>query len=232
MTPAWATKLMEEVRQKWEALPPSLLKDSKAGYAVFYCPVPDNTPLLILGLNPGGGPKDTEHQGIIPEEHEYLSCNYSIACKTRKLFEQSGYLWLLKKSVKSNLLFFRTKDKDSWNRVPKCLRKELTKFCDTHVQEIVRQLRPRVILLEGVQTFDQFRARIFPMHGEESSTRRLGTRRIYVSTRSSPGILVIGILHLSGCRPRASTAEMALISENLKTDLVSVGLMPQAQSVP
>ncbi|HEX4113112.1 MAG TPA: hypothetical protein VH020_11300 [Stellaceae bacterium] len=223
MNPIWANDLVDRTSQKLSVLP------QNSGFAVFYCPVPEQADFLILGFNPGGGPEDSERKGAIPEEHEYLSCDYRLARATRDLFAQNDYLGLLKQSVKSNLQFFRTKNVVSWNQIAEEKRHELTEFCDQGVREIVGRLRPKAILLEGVQTFDAFRSRIFCslLCEENSSETRLDGRRVYVSQHSSMG-LIIGILHLSGARPRASAADKALISEKLKSDLCSVGFLPES----
>jgi len=226
MNPMWASDLVDRAGKKLSALAESDLKDS--GFAVFYCPVPEYTDLLILGFNPGGGSNDFDQKGAIPQQHEYVDCNYPLAKATRELFGQSGYLWLLKQSVKSNLQFFRTKNVASWNQIAEETRQELTEFCDQGVKEIVSRLRPKAILLEGVQTFDVFRSRIFPslLCERNVSDARLRGRRVYISQHSSMG-LIVGILHLSGARPHASAADKAIISERLKSDLSSVGFLPR-----
>ncbi len=222
MTDDWAHSLLDRTWAEWQGIDGTgALGELKAqGFAVFFSPVPETTPLLILGLNPGGDINDFREADArkIPETHDYLLWNYPLARAMRGLFERMGEADLLKASVKSNLLFFRTPTFSAWRELPAPLRDRLTVFCDDAVREMVDKLRPRTILLEGMSTFDRFRAM-----GSPGDTFRIarelrpaGRRRVYVSAMRGP-TRVIGILHLSGARPSAQ--DLREIEKALKEDL-------------
>lgn len=228
MTILWATDMVAKIDAKWmevsgDASPyPADLK--KSGYAVFYSPVRKRPPLLILGLNPGGGEKDFDRNANrkIPDRHEYLCADYKLARLTRGLFREIGFEGRLAESVKSNLLFFSTKHGiEDWKRVPEPLRTELRNLCEDGVREMVDKLRPQSILLEGIGTYERFRDFLFPKMMNSQSEPVVGPDGwIYVSNKLQ-GTPVIGILHLSGARGTTNET-ISMIGKALRKDLALI----------
>ncbi|MGA1861628.1 hypothetical protein OWM07_01900 [Deferribacter thermophilus] len=164
MCKKWATDLLNEVKKVWEETENNHLKNN--GFAVFYSKVRKNPELMIIGYNPGGGDKDFNIEDVfnLDKEHEYIKYSgkynknekYKTAEVMYKLFEEIRKLELLEKSVKLNLIFFRSKSEKEWQSLDKNSRILLEQFCFDKIKEIIDFLNPKTILLEGIKTFDLF----------------------------------------------------------------------------
>jgi hypothetical protein len=216
----WAKGIREETLGKWDSL-----KDkynfSKYGFDVFYSPIFENPDLMILGYNPGGD----EDSNFTPEsalatrlEHEYFTENYRLAVMMKTIFHKIDKIELLRKSVKLNLIFFRSRNKNQYITIPKNIRNEMEEFCFDKINQIISRLNPKVIITEGVQTFDILK-RILEKSGllflsEPRKPEEKGRR---VCCKAEAGSMkIIGLLHLSGARPRPNEGELNLIIDALK----------------
>lgn len=204
----WAESLTADVDKIWSEH--AFLKN---GFAVFYSPVIPNPELLIVGFNPGGDSSsfDRARANQIPKQHEYLYENFAIAKKMRSLFESIEALPALERSVKTNLLFFRSPSIAHWNKVNPKHRSKLETFCGGKVGEIIAVLRPRFILAEGIKTYTHLRKSL----GLQSEERAIKSknRTLFVSTKSS-GTYILGIIHPTGAR--ISHSEWDTIRKELK----------------
>jgi hypothetical protein len=154
----WAQEMMREVCGFWRELVQEG-SDLASGVAVFYGPVRRRPEVMVIGINPGGGPAsfDRARCQVIPRIHEYVTyeqCSSDpIAGRMCALFRRIDRFELLERSVKLNLNFFRTPGEADWNQVPRQLRQRIRAFCDEKVDRIIAYLAPRVILAEGLIFF-------------------------------------------------------------------------------
>jgi len=76
---------------------------------------------------------------------------------------------ILEESVTFPILFFRSKDLDTWNNVPKKKRFEMEQFCYSKVKEIFDQIKPKKILILGFGTEHKLKKYFF----KESSSEKI-----------------------------------------------------------
>lgn len=229
----WAEQICFQVKNKWSSARNQYPEHDHllaAGWAVFYSPIQLHPDLMIIGRNPGGG-KDDFIEECFPAEHEYLTQNYPLARQMKGLFDSMKLDGLLRKSVKLNLLFFRSRsikpkepeDQFAWSNLPLKLRQELETFCEDRVLEIIHELRPRIILAEGIETYGKLKqllvkGRYFKDLGDDFE-QQLNRRTVYARKKTT-SLNLIGILHLSGAHP--SGVELDGIRRLLATDLTEV----------
>lgn len=208
---------------------------SLSGYAVFYGPVRENPTFLFIGMNPAGTGKDFEGKKRMLEiakdksqPMEYIIykdsvSNYPIAYRTHRVFKRAGLLKDLRDSVKMNLFFFRSRNTQAMKELPEY--EELELFCQEIIKEAVEEIRPKVIIAEGVklESNDTFNRVIDTLClrdyidvntlKEKISERRNGRRMIYKSCFLKDNYYNIkrinGIIHLS--RPISSNEEMIIV---------------------
>ncbi len=94
----------------------------KSGFAVFYSPVQRQPDLMIMGFNPGGGPVDFNETDAckLPCKHSYMEENYRLAEQAKKLF--ANHEAMLTRSVKANLIPFRSRSTSAWYAIRDDLR--------------------------------------------------------------------------------------------------------------
>ena len=215
----WGEKLTQDVCQHWETWKNDY-SFSKSGFAVFYSRPRLNPDLLILGFNPGGDENafDLKRDSRLPDFHDYFQDgdgDYRLAQKMRGLFKDIDKEETLKNSVKLNLIFFRSTDKNQWNQINRPLRQEMEKYCLSKVREVIKVLNPKVILTEGIQTFQILHANL-PQASPPQFESINGRRAMFAKSNFS-GIPLLGIIHLSGARP--SEEEMQSIKKILSKEL-------------
>jgi len=193
----WAESLQKDVYDYWK----ENHRDWEAGFRVFYGPVFSEPEVLILGFQPGGPPGDFARDHLdryqdgdfsVPDTNEYLKNDYRIAKQMRtKVFE--GHQNILKQSIKSNVIFFRAKDLDTWAEVPKAERKEMESFSLKKVDEMIETLDPNTVLIEGMKTWDLIKSRVG--FNDECLARRSNARLLCVSEDQDR--TYVGIIHPS-----------------------------------
>lgn len=215
---SWAEALTAEVDRTWQEH-----SGLKAGYAVFYSPVRLNPDVLIVGLNPGGDENSFDRASAIkiPSSHEYLTADYPMAVKVRKLFEDIGYRSALESSVKLNLLFFRTRNIQDWRKIEPAVRDPLEKFCKTKVVEIVRTLRPRIVMAEGIEVYTALKSLLIPEDPEPVMNE--SRKKMFLITPAREFSL-IGVPHPTGSFG-LSAADWTIIKSNLAAALKQSGLL-------
>jgi len=196
----WAEKITMDVYDAWKSKFPW-----DPGFKVFYSPVYLKPQIVVVGHNPGGGEqaftedKQKFERGnfSLPLVHEYICENYPIAKKMRNFFE--GNLRLLETSVKFNLFFFRSKDIEELGKMDTKLKNEMKKFCYNKFLEIINFLKPKMIILEGLATYDIINKNVVQFSSESNFV--IGKRRL-ASMAMWGDIFVYGIVHPTGCRIR------------------------------
>lgn len=216
---AWAQTIVDETRQLWESLE-GQYQTWSSGFRVFYSPVREDAKLIIVGANPGGGPEsfDQADAALIPAEHEYFRFNYAMAVRMRDLFDGVGRIDLLRKSVKLNANFFRTRDTAEWQSVPAAIRDRLERHCAAQLRAVIETVGPSLILCEGMATFDQL-CHLLDASRVEVPTRTAG-RRIYGRAHLPSDTILAGMVHPTGAR--ISSADRATVATELARDLANL----------
>lgn len=142
----WSNDILKKFNQDWSSIPESIL----LGYTIFYSPVKSAPSLLIIGDNPGGN--ELIRQKELPTEHEYFKYDYAIAKTMRnKIFKGEKLNELLKNSVKTNRIFFKTKNLHEFNKLVDS--KNMEAYCFVILEEIINKLCPKFIFAESLGTF-------------------------------------------------------------------------------
>jgi len=160
----WITNINRDVFHEWKSKYPSW----KTGFKIFYGPVKKNPKLMIISYNPGGGTYYFQKEDLhrfekgdfsAPKTNSYLIRKNRMAKRMQDLFR--GNKKILEESVTFPILFFRSKDLDTWNTVPKKKRVAMEQFCYSKVLEIFDQIKPNKILILGFGTDHQLRKHFF-----------------------------------------------------------------------
>ena len=216
----WAQGLLMEVCAKWENNKGNY-DFSESGFSVFYSPVRQSPELMIIGYNPGGDETSfcKARDLCVPVTHEYIDYKsdrkYPIAGKMYNLFENISKSDWLERSVKLNVLFFRSKSEQQWNTIKKDVRKDLKEFSYMKVKEIADVLTPKFILTEGIKTFNILTNIILCCSEKPVFEQGRGNRAIYARSRYND-IKIIGLIHPTGAR--VSNDEWLKVKEYLKKD--------------
>ena len=210
----WATAYIREVHENWLGL----VQRSpcyKSGYSVFYSPVVMHPGLMVIGYNPGGGSDsfDPTREQQLSTKHDYFVSDYPLARRMRRLFESIGKTSLLASSVKTNMIFFRTRNVDEWNSIELRIRKDLRRFCLEKNIELIRIIQPSVVLTEGIDTYSILKQEL-RITGDD--VLRFKGRSLFIKNHSSSPKL-LGMIHPSGAR--VSNDEWKLIQERLILEL-------------
>ena len=219
-TPTWAQGVVQRTAALWQRLE-GQYPFWQSGFAVFYSPVKDQAKVVVLGANPGGGPTDFRLRtaAAIPAMHDYFAYDYQLAQKMRELFAKAGKTDLLRQSIKLNLNFFRSKDQAEWKKAPLTARKEMQSHSSREVQDILRRLKPAIVLTEGAATFDALRTILKSVEPSEVVVQSPGGRA-YMRAKSPWGGLLIGVIHPTGAQ--YSSATWRAVTAALTNDLVGV----------
>lgn len=196
----WAEEITKEVFSEWK----NKYSFWKPGFAVFYSPIKEQSDLLILSYNPGGGGADFKAERTrfengdfsLPKENQYTANNpkFPLAKKLAKLFGDKSQQ--LAKSVAFPILFFRSKDAAQWQTCDKVHRKDMEELCFHKSLKILEKLKPKKILIVGFATFD-----LLKKHGNYKITNETeipGSKQTIIHRASLDGIPVFCTLHLSG----------------------------------
>ena len=213
----WANNLLKDVCEKWKSLE-GKYDFWKCGFGIFYSPVYANPDLMVIGYNLGGDENSFNEEKALqlPTEHEYFMEDYLIARKMKKLFNNIGKMNLLEKSIKFNIIFFRSINDIQWNSINKEIRENIEKFCFVKVKEIIRKLKPKNIVTEGIKTYKILTQTVLDNCYDTECKTGIRGRRIYCKSKYG-NTKVIGLIHPSGSR--ISNNEWAQIAGYLKEDL-------------
>ena len=159
---SWSEDVTEEVYQKWKDI-----GEPETGFKTFYTPVYRNPPVLIIGYNPGGSTdsfkkKDKERfesgdfSPPTPDEHELIEKEYNLAKAFRNTIFK-GRRDLLWKSVKFDMIFFRSTDQEGLEEQLGEDYEDTKQFCYRKTEEIVETIQPESILVYGSTTFKELK---------------------------------------------------------------------------
>jgi len=205
--------IYDRVATKWGEHEADLL-GGRCGYSIFGSKPYSDPPLMIIGLNPGfgGDAEDGPYTQSIPPEDSYLGNDpHRFKTELQAIFDFDGGERMLDGAVSTNFLFFRSVSMDdrselSWGNVREGLRKHLEKFCLDELQNIVRMLRPKCILVVGLDAVNRYVSDPYVrLYRAESQFHRL------IVTGSLGGTECIGIPHLTGSRFKAFDKELMSI---------------------
>jgi len=152
----WIENINRDVFLEWK----SKYHFWKDGYKIFYGPVKKNPKLMIISYNPSGSKyyfltEDLQRfengDFSAPKTNSYLIRKNRMAKRMQDLFSEKKKI--LEESVTFPILFFRSKDMDTWKMVvPKKKRSEMEQFCFSKVKEIFDKIKPNKILILGFGT--------------------------------------------------------------------------------
>jgi len=209
--------IFSDTKKKWDENKGKSSIIMQNGFAVFYSPFNRNPDLMIIGHNPGKGKDDGKFnwkdEATIPDVHDYIKMEYSLAIRQNNLWNEMGRLEILRKSIKINLLFFKSKNIAEWNSVEEEIRKPLENFCIDKVKEIIEHVKPKKILCEGVGTFDIFINRVLKTKAQPGEIRNHKNKRLFISAIYND-VYIIGIPHPTGARG-ISREDLKIIREKL-----------------
>lgn len=199
----WAEELTRKVYYEWK----SKYNDLGSGFKLFYTPVRQNPKIVIVSYNPGGDEEDF----IKENRMEFDKGNFSLekdnfyqrtpehhfSEKVIQFFQ--GNETLLKNSVAFPLIFFRSKKANKiGSQYTLNKRKEMKKFCYDKVSEILQIIRPQILLIYGLHTYDTLKKNGI-INVKEIEIKRSGRRRI-ACVADWNGVLVFSMLHPTGAR--------------------------------
>lgn len=195
----WAESIVQEVYETWK----TKFSFWRQGVKIFYSPVRKSPDVMIVGHNPGGDEssfaedlkKFERGDFSLPDANEYLVRNYLIARRMRDFFHDRS---VLENSVTFNLIFFRSKDVRLWNSLPLDKRTEMEAYCRAKFRQIVERLKPRIILAEGMKTFDDIARTLAPIRMRSVVRTPRGVRLVCVG--SAGDVVLFGMPHPSGSR--------------------------------
>jgi len=213
----WVRCLINEVSEKWERSE-NKYDFSEQGFRVFdshVYPCPD---LMVIGHFPAVENKLSagEYDFPLPGVQEKLYHDSKIERKMKYLFEGVDRDEWLEKSVKLNLIFFRSGDEAQWEGMEKRVRDDLETFCFMKVNDIIDTLKPRYIVTKGLKVFDILIRSVLMGCDDPEVKTGVGGRKIYA--RSRYGLVhIIGLTHLA--KDRFSYPDWNDMKKYLKADL-------------
>lgn len=192
-------------------------------FSILYGPPMLGPDLFILGSNPGFDPAYLYDDEILtwPKENEYITQKWPLATKLRSIFANAGLENLLERSIGTNRLFFKSKSLDhhetglGWADNPKAIRERLEAYCSHELEQLIRLIKPKFILVLGLSVFDDF-SNAASRNVEGVKGRRVAT------VGSADGIKTIGIIHPTGAR--VSNADWAIVEKALALELGGTAL--------
>jgi len=211
----WIDMLYAETNELWKEN-----GSDKKGYSIFYSPPVFNPDIMIVGYNPGGGENsfDESNASIVPKEHDYFppNGNYPLARNMRKIFEFAGMTEKLRGSVKFNLIFFRSRNKKEITK-----NKNLIDFCKNETNKIIINLKPKLILAEGIDTYKELLGITKGYNEKDQVFTDKNDKTIHISSTGKTeggAIKIIGIIHPSGGYG-ISDDMLTEIGKNIKAEL-------------
>ncbi len=174
------------------------------GFSILSGPPEFEPSLMIIGANPGFGADDTEpHIEVSWPAASYIAdADWTLARKLRAIFATAERPEALKACLQTNFLFFKSSSlgrdgRYPWLAVSPSIRATLEQRCSEEVIELIRNVKPGLILVLGLDPFDKHAA-----NAETAMLDRSAKRRLLV-TGEIAGYPAIGVLHPTGARVAA-----------------------------
>lgn len=206
----WVGNLYAETKNAWEKS-----GKNERGFAIFYSPVKEDAKIAIIGYNPGGGSESFDIKNAKePEEHEYLSADYPMAKKMKKIFAEAGLD--LNDTIKFNLIFFRSRTAIEFNN------KELIHFSEQRVLKILNQLKPKLIITEGFATFERL---IQLKRGITEGQIEYNGKALMLKGSMERSVRLLGLRHPTGKFVHLSDDELIEAGKIIKKIVKDEGLL-------
>jgi hypothetical protein len=187
-------------------------------FSILYGPPMFSPDLLILGSNPGFDPSDLYDEEILtwPTDNEYTTQSWRLAKKLRSIFAEAGLEDLLKRSLGTNRLFFKSKNLNhhesglGWADNPPNIQKQLGAYCANELEKLIRLLEPRVVFALGLSVFDDVADAV------SCEIKGVKGRRVAAIGRVD-GSKMLGIIHPTGAR--VSNEDWSIVAKTLAREL-------------
>lgn len=201
---SWGANLRKEVWEFWKDLE-NEYPGWEDGFQVFFGPVNETAPILILGINPGGDADAFENNRenfeagdfCLDSDHHYLRKGDESPALGDEMLDLIGET-IIRNSVKSNVNFFRSANTDLLDERLEGVSSPQEK-CFEWVDEIIERVNPEIILCEGLRAYNDVRGHIINSNTQECTRREIAGKNCKIvcvaETETCP---VIGIPHLSG----------------------------------
>ena len=164
---SFCESLYGEVQQYWESKQRLLPRTGELKFGIFYSPVRHQPALMIIGANPGfDSDDDTKAPPSTNLFYDFGKRNekeWKITTELRKRFQLASRTEMLRESVVTNLLFFKSRclGKHRTTHQGWCdngnakVRREIEDYCQTKMVQIVNRVDPMRILVLGLTTWDK-----------------------------------------------------------------------------
>ena len=207
----WASELNKEMFEKWKCYEnkSDLLRH---GFNIFSSPVHVNPTVMIITLNPGGD-KDFKYY---PQYDQYKKGKFDTVDNNNCIYNCSNFFTklldifapyhykILDESVRMQILFYRSKNIELWNKKfksDKKTKKELESYCYDKTIEGIKLIKPKLLLIAGIETFHRLNKNKNMVQKEpciESYGKDNREREIYFETTWPDGnIPILTIIHPS-----------------------------------
>lgn len=205
----WAVNLTKSIYLKYQEN--ETLKNIDNGVKVFYSPVAENTKLMIIGYQPGGNDehyaredKNAFEDGDfrLPKQNIYIVNPGRMAQTLRdKVFSFVGGIQMLESSIAFNLIFFRAPSIGIWRSyLPNNETDNIEKFCFVKTKEIIKKLKPQMIMVLGMQTYDILKNSMFSKLIKKETIYKFGRQRRLAIITETSNQNIFTIIHPSGAQ--------------------------------
>jgi hypothetical protein len=183
------------------------LKGNDFGFKILNGPPHYKAPVFLISYQPGGSEhaqkKCKPSECTWPERLEHVyEHEWKLSKRLQNLFEPLPVP--LESCVALNAIFFRAPEISAWNKaLPAETRKRVRKFCIPHVEQILRLVNPKLIIVNGFATLKLFGVRQKWEDVLSSETRGL----ILIKKGQLANCPTLAINHLSGFRYRTNERE-------------------------
>lgn len=185
--------------------------DLYKGVQVYFSPIVEKPGFMFMGINPGAG-NAKNNSGVIPhdyaplQKHSYISDEYTLADNWKYIFQNDfNRIDLLEKSFKSNCYFISTTNETDLNKLKRIISKYIGNEFEVKSKEwttkIIEAVHPKVLICEGVATYNQIKSIFLDEEFESNSDYKLhttlkrldidivGFERIYSNFKSEDAIV-------------------------------------------
>jgi hypothetical protein len=181
------------------------LGEAACGFRILYGPPIVGAPILFIGDQPGGDAThlDEREHWEWPRQCEYAVQDWPLTRMMRKIWSAE----YLSHCTGLNSIFFRSRNKQTWAKIPLNKRREMERFCYSRLPGLIKELAPMRVVCIGLGPFNQL--------ADQRSDALVREGRVLVKTGTLCGIRADGVIHLSGAQIR--TDHRAAITDYFAT---------------
>lgn len=206
------TAMYGELAKLYTELEPEM-EGHAIGARILISPPHVGADVMFIAYQPGdssGFPRERDYDKTWPDENEYATRDWPLAKAVCRLVSREV---LKARTVVTNVVFWRAKNKQDWDKIPEKPKKEAEAFSLQRVRCLIKLLQPRAIAAIGFEAFNA----LVPTNGKTVAWRQVkGVRSRLVCEGQIDERPVVGVPHLSGCMPGISRVERAVIAGHLK----------------